>query len=83
VDYAVISRIKNSQTGQSMMIAAGIASPGTQAAAELMSSPRELDQALRRLAPGWENKNLQMVLRVQVPNGITPTSPQLIAGYAW
>jgi hypothetical protein len=83
MDYAVISRIKNSQTGQSMMIVAGIASPGTQAAAELVSSPRELDQVLRRVPPGWENKNLQMVLRVPVPNGITPTSPQLIASYAW
>jgi hypothetical protein len=83
VDYAVVSRIKNSQTGQSMMIAAGIASPGTQAAAELMSSPRELDQVLRQVAPGWENKNLQIVLRVPVPNGITPTSPQLVASYVW
>jgi hypothetical protein len=83
LDYAIVSRIRNAQTGQSMMIVARIASPRAQAAAELVSTPRELDQALRRVAPGWENKNLQMVLRVQVPNGITPTSPQLVASYAW
>ena len=83
VDYAIVSRLKNAQTGQSMTIVAGIASPGTQAAAELVSSPRELDQVLRHLGAGWENKNLQMVLRVPVPNGITPTSPQPIASYTW
>jgi hypothetical protein len=83
IDFAIVSRLKNSQTGQSMMIIAGISSPGTQAAAELVSTPEKLNQALRSLPPGWENKNLQMVLRVPVPNGTTPTAPQLVASYSW
>jgi hypothetical protein len=82
-DYAIVSRLKNSQTGQYLIIVAGITGPGTQAAAEFVSSPQELDQALQRFAPGWENKNLQIVLRVPVPDNITPTAPQVIATYAW
>jgi len=82
-DYAIVSRLKSSQTGQYLTIVAGITGPGTQAAAEFVSSPRELDQALRQVSTGWENKNLQMILRVPVPNGITPTTPQVVATYSW
>jgi hypothetical protein len=82
-DFAIVSRLKNSQTGQYLTIIAGITGPGTQAAAELVSSPQELNQALRQFPRGWENKNLQMVLRVPVPDSITPTSPQVIATYSW
>ena len=83
VDYAIVSRLINTQTGQPMMIVAGISSPGTQAAAEFVSTPEKLNQALRNLGPGWENKNLQMVLRIPVPNGITPGASQVIASYSW
>jgi hypothetical protein len=83
IDYAIVSRLKSSQTGQYLTIVAGITGPGTQAAAEFVSSPRELDQALRQLSTGWENTNLQMILRVPVPNGITPTTPQVVATYSW
>jgi hypothetical protein len=82
-DFAIVSRLKNSQTGQYLTIVAGVTGPGTQAAAEFVSSPKELDRALRQISSGWENKNLQMVLRVPVPNGITPTTPQVVATYSW
>jgi hypothetical protein len=82
-DFAIVSRLKNSQTGQYLTIVAGLTGPGTQAAAEFVSSPEELDQALGQISTGWENKNLQMVLRVPVPNGITPTTPQVVATYSW
>ena len=82
-DYAIVSRLKSSQTGQYLTIVAGLTGPGTQAAAEFVSSPKELDQALKQISAGWENKNLQMVLRVPVPNGITPTAPQVVATYSW
>jgi hypothetical protein len=82
-DFALVSRLKNSQTGQYLTVVAGMTGPGTQAAAELVSTPKELDQALHGVPPGWENRNLQMVLRVQVPNGITPTTPQVVATYSW
>ncbi len=82
-DFAIVSRLKSSQTGQYLTIVAGITGPGTQAAAEFVSSPKELDHALQQTVKGWESKNLQMVLRVPVPNGITPTTPQVEAIYSW
>jgi hypothetical protein len=82
-DYAIISRLKNSQTGQHMTIVAGMTGPGTQAAAELVSNPEKLDQILRGISAGWESKNLQIIIRVNVPNGITPITPQAIATYSW
>jgi hypothetical protein len=83
VDYAIVSRLRNSQTGKPMMIVAGISSPGTQAAAELVSTPEKLNQALKGIAPGWENRNIQLVLRVPVPNGTTPNASQVVASYSW
>lgn len=83
IDFALVSRLKNSETGQYLSIVAGMTGPGTQAAAEFVSSPQQLNEALRRISPGWENKNLQMILRVASPNGITPTSPQVIATTSW
>jgi hypothetical protein len=83
LDYAIVSRLKSSQTGQYLTIVAGLTGPGTQAAAEFVSNSKELDQALQQTTSGWENKNLQMVLRVPVPNGITPTTPQVVASYSW
>lgn len=82
-DFAVVSRLKNSQTGQYLTIVAGISGPGTQAAAEFVSSPQVLDHTLRQFSPGWENRNLQIVLRVPVPDNITPTAPQVVATYSW
>jgi hypothetical protein len=82
-DYAIVSRLKSSQTGQYLTIVAGLTGPGTQAAAEFVSTPAALDQALQQISPSWENRNLQMVLRVPVPNGITPTTPQVVATYSW
>jgi hypothetical protein len=83
IDFALVSRLKNSETGQYLTIVAGMTGPGTQAAAEFVSSPQDLDPALRRIAPGWESRNLQMILRVASPNGITPTSPQVVATTIW
>jgi hypothetical protein len=82
-DFAIVSRLKNSQTGHYITIVAGITGPGTQAAAEFVSNPRALSQALQQVTPGWEDRNLQLVLRVTVPDGITPTSPQMVAFYTW
>jgi len=82
-DYAIVSRIKDSQTGQHLTILAGMTGPGTQAAAELVSSPEKLEQVLREIPPGWDNKNLQIIIRVNIPDGITPTTPQVVANHSW
>ena len=81
-DYAIVARLLDSKTGQFTVIAAGLASAGTQAAGEFVSNPEMLDKGLRTAPPDWQKKNLELVLETTVTDS-TPGPPQLIAAYAW
>lgn len=64
-DYAVVSRIL-SNSGELVVVAAGIDEYGTEAAAEFISNPSALASLEKRLPRGWEKKNLQIVLHAKV-----------------
>jgi hypothetical protein len=81
-DYAIVTRLLNSRTGQFVVIVAGIKSYSTQAAGEFVSSPEYLQAALQSVAPDWEKKNMQIVLQTPVTDGL-PGSPQVVASYVW
>jgi phosphomevalonate kinase len=81
-DYAVVTRLLNSATGQFVVIVAGIKSYGTQAAGEFVSSPEYLQTALQSVSPGWEGRNVQLVLETPVTDGL-PGPPQVVAIYVW
>ena len=81
-DYAVVTRLLNSRTGQFVVIVAGIKSYGTQAAGEFVSSPEPLQAALHAAPSNWEDKNLQIVLQTPVTDGL-PGPPQVVAIYVW
>jgi hypothetical protein len=81
-DYAVITRLLNSTTGQFVVIVAGIKSYGTQAAGEFVSRPEYLQAALQAASPGWEGRNMQIVLQTAVTDGL-PGPPQVAAIYVW
>jgi hypothetical protein len=61
---------------------AGATQYGTNAAAELVSRPDLLAEALRNAPAGWQSKNLQLVLHLRVISG-TPASPVVVASYFW
>jgi hypothetical protein len=69
-DYAVISRIPESQTGNFTLAIAGIDTYSNQAAAEFIGDPERIGALLRSLPGGWEKKNLQIVLHTTVVNEI-------------
>ncbi|MGD0628844.1 MAG: hypothetical protein ABR987_05800 [Terracidiphilus sp.] len=81
-DYAVVTRLLNSKTGQFVVVVAGIKSYGTQAAGEFVSNPEYLEKALRSAAPDWPRKNLQIVIETPVTDFL-PGPPQAIAIYVW
>ncbi len=81
-DYAVVTRLLNSKTGQFVVIVAGIKSYGTQAAGEFVSNPEALRAALQTAPPDWEKKNMQIVLQTPVTDGL-PSPPQVVAYYVW
>jgi hypothetical protein len=81
-DYAVITRLLNSKTGQFVVVVAGIRSYGTQAAGEFVSDPEYLEKALRTAAPDWEKRNVQILIQTTVTDAIPGTS-QVVAVYVW
>ncbi|HVH86648.1 MAG TPA: hypothetical protein VM912_07975 [Terriglobales bacterium] len=82
VDYAVVTRMPRSKTGEALVAIAGITQSGTRAAAEYITDPEQIT-SLAALAPkDWSQKNLQFIVQTRVVNDI-PTSPAVVALKAW
>jgi hypothetical protein len=81
-DYAIISRILNSKTGEILITAAGIGQAGTRAAGEFLTSPNAMNSVMLRAPDGWEKKNMQIVLHTTVINS-SPGRADVIATYYW
>jgi hypothetical protein len=81
-DYAVVSRLIDSASGQLLITAAGITQYGTRAAGEFLTDPVRLQQALAKAPADWHKKNLQVLLHAAVYKG-TPAQPRVLAIHAW
>jgi hypothetical protein len=81
-DYAIVSRVFHPDTRAMLVEVAGITQYGTDAGADLVTNADLLAEALHNAPPGWQHKNLQLVLHVKVVSG-TPASPHVIAAYFW
>lgn len=81
-DYAVVSRLFHPDTHAMLVEVAGITQYGTQAAADLVTNPDLMAEALRGAPGGWQRKNLQLVLHVKVIAG-APSSPVVVEKYFW
>ncbi|HEV3199642.1 MAG TPA: hypothetical protein VGZ73_17180 [Bryobacteraceae bacterium] len=81
-DYAIVSRVRDSETEQIAVIVAGIGSWGTQAAGEFVANASHLKK-LEALAPrNWEQKNLQVVIATDVIRG-SSGPPNVLAAHFW
>ena len=81
-DYAIICRLLDPKTGQFTVIVAGLASRGTEAAGEFVTSPSELEEGLHAAPQDWQSKNLELVLETDVTEGVSGP-PHVIASYYW
>lgn len=81
-DYAIVSRVRDVTSGRPILVAAGITQFGTMGAGEFLTDPNALAEATRGLAPGWEKRNLQIVLRIPVVRGVSG-HPHVLATYVW
>jgi len=82
LDYALVSRVINPVTEQTVVIAAGITHYGTQAAGEFLTNESYFAEALRDAPADWSRKNLQVVLSTQVMSG-TAGPPKVLAINVW
>lgn len=81
-DFALVTRLHRAgSTGHTMIVSVGTTHYGTSAAAEFLSSGA-LDQALHGAPSGWEDGNVQLVLRTSV-TGATPGPAQVVAVHYW
>jgi hypothetical protein len=81
-DYVVITRLVNSPVGPAEICIAGIGPYGSQAGGRFLTDPAVLQRVLRSAPEGWEDKNLQLVLRTNVV-GAVPRAPELVASTYW
>jgi hypothetical protein len=81
-DYAIVSRVFNPTTEQTIVSVAGATGYGTLAAGELLTNPAYFSQALQGAPRGWYTKNIQAVLSVKVMSG-TAGPPKVIALHFW
>ena len=81
-DYALVCRLFHPDTGTPLILLAGITQHGTEAAADLVTSPAQIRAAVRGLPADWPKKSLQLVLHTRVIAGET-AAPQVVASYTW
>jgi len=81
-DFAIIARIPNSDTGHFLVVVGGIGMVGTQAAGAFISQPDDFDAAVQKAPPGWQGKNLEMVIETDVIDA-TASRPHVVAFTTW
>ena len=81
-DYILICRMPNAPTGKLMVVVAGLAVFGTEAGGRILSDLKLLQPVVQSLPKGWESRNLEAVMKVQVV-GDGPALPSLVAVHTW
>jgi hypothetical protein len=82
VDYAVVTRMPRSKTGQALIAIAGLTQKGTQGAADFVTDPEQIRKLSVAAPKGWSQRNLQFVIQTKVVNN-TATSPAIVALKTW
>ena len=77
LDYALISRIWNSDTGHVVVIIGGLYSYGTEAAGEFLNDPQLMEVISKQIPQGDPHKNMQIVLGTTVTDD-TPGPPRVL-----
>jgi hypothetical protein len=77
-DFALISRIRDSETGHVVVVIGGLYTYGTEAAGEFLTNPEVMKAIAGRLKPTEVGENLQIILGTMVTDG-TPGPPRVLA----
>lgn len=80
IDYAIITRYYNTDSGTWIMGISGLSQHGTEAGAELITNPAYNSMIPKELLTG--NKNFQIVIKTTIVNGHLG-APNIIAVHSW
>jgi hypothetical protein len=81
-DYALIARAPYPDTGQMMLVIAGLGEKGSAAAMEFVTNPKYLDRLNAQAPAGWERRNIELVIKTNLV-GDDWGEPRLIAAHFW
>jgi hypothetical protein len=81
-DYGIVTRLANPRTGQYAVFVAGITSSGSDAAADLVTSPDALAKAFASVPGDWSKKNIQILVRASVTDLINGP-PTVVGIFVW
>ncbi len=82
IDYAIVARLKDWNTGQAIMLLAGPQTFGSQAAMEFALNPEALREMAAQAPPDWRNKNIEVVIQTRVIEGV-PSPGRIVATHFW
>jgi hypothetical protein len=81
-DYAIVARLLNSETGNPVIIVAGVTSFGTRAAGQFVTNAEALKAFTATAPKDWANKNLELVMRTVVLKS-DPGAATIVAARYW
>ena len=81
-DYGLVTRLVDSNTGQFVVLVAGIEASGSDAAAELVVSPGVMKEALQIAPRDWSQKDIQILVSTSVKDSVAGP-PKVIAVHVW
>jgi hypothetical protein len=81
-DFAVISRVENPRTRRITITVAGLYGYGTLAAGKFLTDPANLQAMAQRAPAGWQDRNMQIVIRTEVIQG-DAGPPVVVAAAFW
>ena len=81
-DYAIVSRFRDSTTGNWVVALAGLGRNGTEAAAVFATSPHYVQELRDKVGSNIAKRNVIAVLRVNVIDGKTG-APSMLMAKAW
>jgi hypothetical protein len=81
-DYALIARAPEPETGQMMLVIAGLSEKGSAAALEFVTNPKYLDRFASQAPPGWDRQNIELVVKSNLVNDDWG-EPRIVATHFW
>lgn len=82
IDYAIVARFTDSDTGRLAIVAAGVGRGGTIAAGRFLTNPTDLAELQQAARAAGSKKNIEVVLSTQIIGG-EPSPPKMLAAYFW
>jgi hypothetical protein len=81
-DYALIARAPYPDTGQMMLVVAGLGEKGSAAAMEFVTNPQYLERFSSQAPPGWERRSVELIIKTNLVRDDWG-EPRLVATHVW